>query len=402
MEDRNILILGGDGFCGWPTALHLSNLGYNVTIVDNFSRRNVDAELGINSVIPICTLDQRVKTWRTLTNKLLRYKDVDIATNYSGFCHLLIKVRPSTIIHFAEQRAAPYSMKSPKHRMYTVNNNIRATHNLLCAFTDTGIDAHIIHLGSTGVYGYGTAGIAIPEGYIECQLKDVINNQWIATEIYYPPNPGSVYHMTKVMDTNLFAYYNKNDGIRITDLHQGIVWGVETKETSMHPDLATRFDYDGDYGTVLNRFISQSIAGHPLTVYGSGGQTRAFIHIQNTVQCLELAVRNPPSKGDRVQVWNQTTEQLRLIDLAQMISEVNGTAIRHYHNPRVEADNNTLSICWSTLSKLGLTPIRVTKEAIAKMTASVEKHKDRIITDKIYCTSVWRGGMVVDKEGEPG
>jgi len=395
----NILILGGDGFCGWPTALHLSNKGYNVTIVDNFSRRVIDTELGTNSVIPIDTLDQRVKTWRSITRKLLRYKVVDIATNYLGVCDLLKKTQPSAIVHFAEQRAAPYSMKSSKHKMYTVHNNVKATHNLLCALLDTGTDAHIIHLGTTGVYGYGTAGITIPEGYIECKLKDAAKNKWVDTEIYYPPSPGSVYHMTKVIDTNLFAYYNKNDGIRVTDLHQGIVWGASTEETMMHQDLANRFDYDGDYGTVLNRFITQSVIGHPLTVYGSGGQTRAFIHIQNTVQCIELAIQNPPNAGERVKVWNQTTEQLNLMDIAKMVREVTGAEIRLYDNPRVEADSNTLALCSNNIHALGLDPIHVTKERLLSLYEYAAKYKERIIKEKIYCTSVWRKEISVDRQG---
>ncbi len=199
-------------------------------------------------------------------------------------------------MHFAEQRAAPYSMKSSWHKRYTVNNNVNATHNLLAALVEAELDTHVVHLGTMGVYGYGTAGVKIPEGYLRVRI-DTDDGDEVEQEILYPVNPGSVYHMTKTQDQLLFAFYNKNDGTRVTDLHQGIVWGTQTAETRLDERLINRFDYDGDYGTVLNRFLMQAAVGYPLTVHGTGGQTRAFIHIQDTVRCIQLAIENPPDVG---------------------------------------------------------------------------------------------------------
>lgn len=399
MNKDRVVVLGGDGFCGWPTALHLSDAGYDVTVVDNFSRRAIDEELGTSSLTPISTMEQRVKTWRRLTGKKLFFKRVDVARNYYGLTDVLRKLTPGTVVHFAEQRAAPYSMKSPDHKRYTVNNNVMATHNLLCALVDVELDTHVVHLGTMGVYGYGTAGLTIPEGYIQCQLVDPVSSEIKETEIYYPPDPGSIYHMTKVLDTQLFYYYNKNDRLRITDLHQGVVWGAATDKTAMHPDLVNRFDYDGDYGTVLNRFLVQGVLKHPLTVYGTGGQTRAFIHIQNMVQCIHLAIQNPPASDQRVRVWNQTTEQLNLLEIAQLVSHATGADIRLYANPRVEAAANGLAACMNNIHSLGLEPIRLNDKTLMDICALAYKHIKRVNVDKIYCTSTWRKGMAVDREG---
>jgi UDP-sulfoquinovose synthase len=205
--------------------------------------------------------------------------------------------------------------------------------------------------------------------------------------------------MTKVLDTQLFYYYNKNDNLRITDLHQGVVWGAATQHTGMHPDLVNRFDYDGDYGTVLNRFLVQGVMKHPLTVYGTGGQTRAFIHIQNMVECVHLAVSNPPAKDQRVRVWNQTTEQLNLMDIAKLVSSATGAEIRLYANPRVEAVSNGLAACMNNIHSLGLEPVRLNEDAIMDIYALAHKHIGRVNAEKIYCTSTWRKGMRVDTEG---
>ena len=226
-------------------------------------------------------------------------------------------------MHFAEQRAAPYSMRSPQAKRYTVDNNVRATHNLLAALVETGLDAALVHLGTMGVYGYGWSGSApIPEGYLTVKVPTPDGE--LEREILHPANPGSVYHMTKTQDQLLFAFYAKNDGLRITDLHQGIVWGTQTAQTGLDERLINRFDYDGDYGTVLNRFLMQAAVGHPLTVHGTGGQTRAFIHIQDTVRCIELAITNPPESGARVQVFNQMTETHRVLELAKLVGDTDG------------------------------------------------------------------------------
>src|SRR6476646_351138 len=244
-----ILVLGGDGFCGWPTSLYLSARGHDVTIADNFSRRRIDEELEVSSLTPIRTLDERVAAWRDITGRTIDTSVLDIARDYDELLALLDDQRPDAIVHFAEQRAAPYSMKSSRHKRYTVNNNVNATHNLLAALVEAELDAHVVHLGTMGVYGYGTAGVKIPEGYLRVRF-DTDEGGEVEQEILYPVNPGSVYHMTKTQDQLLFAFYSKNDGTRVTDLHQGIVWGTQTAETRLDERLINRFDYDGDYGTV--------------------------------------------------------------------------------------------------------------------------------------------------------
>jgi len=401
MSKGNIIILGGDGFCGWPTSLHLSNLGYSVTIIDNLVRRDIDNEKAITSITPIESIEGRCAAWNELTHKSIEHVYLDIARDYLNLCEEMKRIKPMAIVHFAEQRSAPYSMRSSRHKAYTIENNIRTTHNLLNALVETKTDAHVVHLGTMGVYGYGTAGISIPEGYIKCLMVDPIthtlNQQPV--EIYYPPNPGSIYHMTKVLDAQLFAFYQKNDGLRITDLHQGIVWGIDTDLTSSDPRLVNRFDYDGDFGTVLNRWIAQSAVGHPLTVYGTGGQTRAFVHIQNTVQCIQLAVENPPAKNGRVKVWNQTTEQLNILDIAKQIKNLTGAKIRHYNNPRVEAAENSLSACMENIHTLGLKPIKLNNESLQQIIDLAYTHKNRINQSKIICTSTWRDSMPIDYDG---
>lgn len=393
-----IIVLGGDGFCGWPTALHLSTAGYDVTVVDNFSRRTIDVELGCESLTPISTMENRVKRWRQLTGKKLFFKRVDVARNYHGLHDVLKKLRPDGVVHFAEQRAAPYSMKNTAHKLYTVRNNIMATHNLLAALVDLKLDTHVVHLGSTGVYGYsGDADFKIPEGYVEAKLSN--GEAILSTQILYPADPGSVYHMTKVMDAQLFYFYNKNDGLRITDLHQGVVWGVETEDTALHPELVNRYDYDGDYGTVLNRFIMQGATGHPLTVYGTGEQVRAFIHIQNTVQCIKIALEAPKPSDGRVAVFNQTTEQLKLIDLAERVAALTGAEMRFYDNPRLEAPSNQLRLDNAQFLDLGLEPITLNDDELTKALTVVYRHKDRVDFKHIICTSTWRHDIEPDHKG---
>ena len=352
-----VLILGGDGFCGWPTALHLSNLGHEVVILDNLSRRNIDNELEAGSLTPIQPIGTRLKVWQEVSGKTIGYYNLDIAQEYERLLGVILEEQPNAIVHFAEQRAAPYSMKSPKHKRYTVNNNLNATHNVLCAIVESGLDIHVAHLGTMGVYGYGTAGMKIPEGYLDVEVQTETGERMMQ-QILYPTNPGSVYHMTKTQDQLFFAYYNKNDSVRVTDLHQGIVWGTNTAETERDERLINRFDYDGDYGTVLNRFLMQAAVGYPLTVHGTGGQTRAFIHIQDTVKCIQLALENPPEKGERVKILNQMTETHRVRDLAEMISQMTGAEVAYLDNPRKEAAENELHVKNDLFLDLGLNPLR--------------------------------------------
>jgi UDP-sulfoquinovose synthase len=384
-----ILVLGGDGFCGWPTALHLSAQGHDVRIVDNFARRGADIELETSSLTPISPMGTRLKAWEQLTGKEIGFDRFDVAEHYHRLLTLLQEWRPDTVVHFAEQRAAPYSMKSSWHKRYTVSNNLNATNNLLAAIVEADLDIHIVHLGTMGVYGYGTAGVKIPEGYLQIEIPTGPGES-VSSEILYPSNPGSIYHLTKTQDQLLFAYYNKNDAVRVTDLHQGIVWGTQTAETRLDERLINRFDYDGDYGTVLNRFLMQSAIGYPLTVHGTGGQTRAFIHIQDTVRCIQLAAEKAPEKGTRVRVMNQMTETHRLIDLAKLVSRLTGVEIDHVDNPRNEAAENDLFVENGQLIELGLSPITLEDGLLEEVTTIAKRYVDRVDIEKIPARSLWR------------
>src|SRR4051812_30771948 len=382
-----ILILGGEGFCGWPTSLHLSMAGHEVDIVDNFARRNADVELEAEPLTPIRPLGERRTAWREVTGNDIGFHRIDVAHEYELLRDLLAEQRPDAVVHFAEQRAAPFSMKSPRHKRYTVDNNINGTHNLLAALVETEVDAHVVHLGTMGVYGYG-GGLRIPEGYLRVRIEAGDGEEG-EQEILFPPSPGSVYHLTKTMDQLAFAFYNKNDAIRVTDLHQGIVWGTQTADTSLDPRLINRFDYDGDYGTVLNRFLMQAAIGYPLTVHGTGGQTRAFIHIQDTVRCIRLAVEHPPERGDRPRIFNQMTETHRIIDLAEMIARLTGAEIDLVSNPRKEAARNDLFVENQRLLDLGLDPITLEDDLLREVSEIAVRFADRCDRDKIPARSVW-------------
>jgi UDP-sulfoquinovose synthase len=387
-----VLVLGGDGFCGWPTSLNLSEHGHDVTIVDNLSRREIDLELEVDSLTPIRPIGERIRVWKELTGNTIGFVHLDLAEEYDRFEALLRDVRPDAIVHFAEQRAAPYSMRSSIAKRYTVDNNVRATHNVLTAIVSTGLDIALVHLGTMGVYGYGWSGSApIPEGYLTVKVPTPDGD--LEREILHPANPGSVYHLTKTLDQLLFAFYCANDQLRITDLHQGIVWGTQTPQTALDERLINRFDYDGDYGTVLNRFLMQAAIGHPLTVHGTGGQTRAFIHIRDTVRCVQIALENPPQRGDKPSVFNQVTETYRVRDLAELISKLTGVEVANLPNPRREAAENELNVSRDRFVGLGLDPTFLSEGLLEEVRDVAVRYRERADTSKIIARSVWRQGM---------
>ncbi len=369
--------------------MNLADRGHDVLIVDNLSRRKIDIDLEVESLTPITSIGDRLRAWREIGGKPIRFEHLDIAHQYDRLVTMLKTERPDAVVHFAEQRAAPYSMKSSSTKRYTVDNNVNGTHNLLAAIVESGLDIHIVHLGTMGVYGYGShRGATIPEGYLKVEVPQPDGSRF-EEEILHPASPGSVYHMTKTLDQLLFLYYNKNDQIRITDLHQGIVWGTNTEATARDPRLTNRFDYDGDYGTVLNRFLMQAAIGYPLTVHGTGGQTRAFIHICDSVKCVQLALENPPTKGERVKIFNQMTESHQVGELAKKVAALTGAELNHLPNPRNEAVENDLIVDNRCFIELGLKPTTLDDGLLAEVVDVAKRWADRCDRSRIPCVSAW-------------
>ncbi len=384
-----VIVLGGDGFCGWPCAVNLAEQNHDVIIVDNLSRRKIDIDLEVESLTPIASLTERLSAWAELGGKPMKFINMDISKQYQKLLNLIINEKPDSIVHFAEQRAAPYSMKSSFTKRYTVDNNVNGTHNLLAAIVESNLDIHVVHLGTMGVYGYGShRGATIPEGYLKVEVPQPDGSRF-EEEILHPASPGSVYHMTKTLDQLLFLYYNKNDLVRITDLHQGIVWGTNTEATLKDPRLTNRFDYDGDYGTVLNRFLMQAAIGYPLSVHGTGGQTRAFIHIKDSVKCVQLALENPPEPGERVKIFNQMTESHQVGELAKKVASLTGADINYLPNPRNEAVENDLIVDNKCFIELGLNPTTLDNGLLEEVVEVAKKYSNRCDLKRIPCVSSW-------------
>ena len=384
-----VIVLGGDGFCGWPCAVNLAEQNHDVIIVDNLSRRKIDIDLEVESLTPIASITERLSAWEETGGKPMRFLNKDISKQYQKLLNLLIDEKPDSVIHFAEQRAAPYSMKSSFTKRYTVDNNVNGTHNLLAAIVESNLDIHVVHLGTMGVYGYGShRGATIPEGYLKVEVPQPDGSRF-EEEILHPASPGSVYHMTKTLDQLLFLYYNKNDLVRITDLHQGIVWGTNTDATLKDPRLTNRFDYDGDYGTVLNRFLMQAAIGYPLSVHGTGGQTRAFIHIKDSVKCVQLALENPPKSGERVKIFNQMTESHQVGELAKKVASLTGADINYLPNPRNEAVENDLIVDNKCFIELGLNPTTLDNGLLEEVVEVAKKYSNRCDLKRIPCVSSW-------------
>lgn len=388
MECQTVFVIGGDGFCGWPTALRLSRCGYRVHIIDNLSRRRIADATGAKSLTPIEPIDVRLNTWKALTGHSISFENIDVAKDYDALASCLTRLRPSAVIHFAEQRSAPHSMRGPDEKRYTVFNNTQSTHNLLCAIATLGLDTHLVHLGTMGVYGYKDDGLELPEGYLPIKVEGD-DGHVIDRNILYPADPGSVYHMTKSLDQLLFQFYAKNDHVRVTDLHQGIVWGTQTDETQLDDRLVNRFDYDGDYGTVLNRFLMQAAVGHPLTVHGTGGQTRAFINIADTVECVHLALKDPPKAGDLVHIRNQMTEIHRVRDLAFLVAGIAGATVEMVNNPRKEPSENDLRASNKSFLDQGLQPIKLQDGLLQEIMTVAKRYKDRFDPALIPAMSTW-------------
>lgn len=385
--NKKIIILGGDGFCGWPTALYLSKHGYSITILDSLIRRKIDKELGTKSLTPIKSIKTRIKTWNKINKFSIKFIKIDLSLEEKKFLKIIKSIKPFSIIHFAEQRSAPYSMKNSYLKKYTINNNSSVTTNVVNVIVESKLDIHLIHLGTMGVYGY-EGNIEIPEGYLDVYIEN--KKKFTKKNILFPTNPGSVYHLTKSIDQLIFQYYNKNDHIRITDLHQGIVWGTQTEDTKKHTNLVNRFDYDGDFGTVLNRFLVQSVIGLKMTVYGKGHQTRAFININDTVKCIKIALENPPKKYEKVKIFNQATETFQLLNLAKKISKLNNAKFKYYNNPRNEKEKNSLILSNKNFLSAGLKPIKLKFGLLEEITDIVQKYKKNIIKSKIPFSSFWK------------
>lgn len=382
-----VLILGGDGYLGWPTAMRFSAKGHEVSIVDNYSRRRWHAAQGTDSLTPIRTLEERIAAWKQVSGKGIPHYVGDIEDG-EFLEQTVIETRPEAIIHYGEQPSAPYSMQSRENAVETQQTNVIGTLNLLFAMRDHVPDAHLVKLGTMGEYG--TPNIDIEEGYIEIEHKGRKDT------LPFPKLPGSLYHLSKVHDSHNIHFGCRIWGLRATDLNQGVVYGIETEETVLDERLCTRFDYDDVFGTVLNRFCVQAVAGRPLTVYGKGGQTRGFLNIRDTLQCVELAVANPAEAGD-FRVFNQFTEQFSVSELAELVREAAGDMGREVHvdhleNPRVEAEEHYYNATHTKLLELGLEPTLLGEELVQSVLRTIEAHRDRIDPGHIEPHTSWKSG----------
>src|SRR5437763_2913195 len=377
-----ILFLGGDGYLGWPTALHLSAAGHEVAVCDNFARRGYDEERGVESLVPVASLEERIAVWTEVSGKQIKPYVGDLCD--APFVHQMVAdFRPETIVHFGEQRAAPYSMIDQAHAVYTQTNNVVGNLNVMYAIADIDRDIHLVKLGTMGEYG--TPNIDIEEGWIE------IEHNGRSDRMIYAKRPGSFYHCSKVHDSTNIEFGCRIWGLRATDLNQGAVYGADTEQTKLDPRLATRFDYDAVFGTVLNRHVIQAVLGHPLSVYGDGSQTRGLINIVDTVECIRLACENPADRGE-FRVFNQMTESKSVLEIAQTIADTfpGEATIEHVDNPRVEAEGHYYNVKHSRLEELGLKPTLLSEALIDHLFDVVERHKDRVDISAIMPTVDWR------------
>ncbi|MEH2258619.1 NAD-dependent epimerase/dehydratase family protein [Nostoc sp.] len=379
-----VLVIGGDGYCGWATALYLSNRGYEVGILDSLVRRHWDNELGVETLTPIALIQQRLQRWQDLTGKSIDLFIGDI-TNYEFLQKTLHQFQPNALVHFGEQRSAPFSMIDREHAVLTQVNNVVGTLNLLYAMREDFPDCHLVKLGTMGEYG--TPNIDIEEGYI------TIEHNGRKDTLPYPKQPGSMYHLSKVHDSHNIHFACRIWGLRATDLNQGVVYGVLTEETGIDELLINRLDYDGVFGTALNRFCIQAAIGHPLTVYGKGGQTRGFLDIRDTVRCVELAIANPAQPGE-FRVFNQFTEQFSVGDLALMVKKAGNAIglnveINHLDNPRVEKEEHYFNAKNTKLLDLGLQPHLLSDSLLDSLLNFAIKYQTRVDHKQILPKVSW-------------
>jgi UDP-sulfoquinovose synthase len=379
------LIFGGDGYLGWPTAMRFSGQGHAVGVVDNFARRRWVEEAGSNSLTPIVSLDERVEAWREVAGKTIQPYVGDMAEG-TFVAEVVRDFEPDTIIHYGEQPSAPWSMKSVDHAVTTQANNVIGSLKLLWAMREHAPEAHLIKLGTMGEYG--TPNIDIEEGFIEIEHKGRKDT------LPFPKVPGSLYHLSKVHDSHNLHFACRVWGLRATDLNQGVVYGIETPETRLDDRLLTRFDYDELFGTALNRFAVQAVIGHPLTVYGKGGQTRGFLNIIDTLQCVSLTAANPPAAGE-YRVFNQFTEVFNVADLAEKVRHAAGELgidvhVDHVANPRMELEEHYYNPAHTKLLDLGLQPTLLSETLIESMLDVIQRHKERVIPDMIDPVTQWR------------
>jgi UDP-sulfoquinovose synthase len=379
-----LLILGGDGYLGWPTALRFSAGGHEVAVVDNFSRRRWHREHGSASLTPIAELDERIEAWREVSGEQIR-RYVGAVEDGDFLEEVVAEVRPEAVVHYGQQPSAPYSMMSRERAVETQHTNVIGNLNLLFAIRDHCPDAHLVKLGTMGEYGQ--PNIDIEEGYIE------ISHKGRTDTLPYPKLPGSLYHCSKVHDSTNIHFACRTWGLRATDLNQGVVYGIETAETARDERLITRFDYDEIFGTVLNRFCVQAVIGHPLTVYGSGHQTRGFLNIRDTLSCVELAVANPAAAGE-FRVFNQFTEQFSVLELAELVRHAGShlgyeVTIDHVENPRVEKEEHYYNAVHTKLLDLGLQPTLLGEELVESIIHAIERHKEHVIEGSIDPHTRW-------------
>ncbi|MGB6872354.1 MAG: NAD-dependent epimerase/dehydratase family protein [Acidobacteriaceae bacterium] len=380
-----VIIIGGDGYCGWATALYLSDRGYEVAIVDSLIRRHWDQTLGVDTLTPIAPIRHRIDHWRALTGRGIDLFLGDI-TDYPFVQSFMRAFEPAAIVHFGEQRSAPFSMIDREHAVMTQVANVTGTLNLLFAIKEFNLDIHLVKLGTMGEYG--TPNIDIEEGYI------TIQHNGREDRLPYPKQPGSFYHLSKVHDSHNIQFACRIWGVRATDLNQGVVYGVLTDETGRSEMLVNRLDYDEVFGTALNRFCVQAAIGHPLTVYGKGGQTRGFLDIRDTVRCIEIALANPAATGE-FRVFNQFTEQFSIYDLAMMVHKV-GTAegmnieVKHLPNPRVEKEEHYYNAKNTLLRDLGLEPHLLSESLLDSLMHFAIRYKDRVDKTQILPTVTWK------------